>query len=156
MKLSTRTLSLLNAWAAESTPCIIPLSEYNPTYEECKHHRADGHVYVFEGGADPVNTIFSCKRDIWVYRAWHDTLHIDLDIPFGGDHEYRLAYEQEQAALAMGISQADADLLRLDLELHITHYNKFKEHPEYQTDLIRMYLATGEITYQGVRYERMA
>jgi hypothetical protein len=114
---------------------------YLPEYEEFKAHRKAGKVYVFRHGSQ--NNIFSRRETILYYRAWHDTIHLLTGCDFSEASEYIVADHMVHSAIAMGICERDAQLMRLDIILHIKHYHKWKEHPEYQQDLITDYLILG-------------
>jgi hypothetical protein len=143
MKVSIETESILRKWCRTNIPTIQPLDVYLPSWEDFKAQRAAGKVYVFRHGSQ--NNIFSRRETIWYYRAWHDTIHLNTNNDFSEESEYRVAKNMEiQAVNTMGISQRDARLMRLDIELHIMHYHKWKEHPEYQQNLITDYLILGK------------
>ena len=103
--------------------------------------------------------MFTRRDTIWYYRAWHDTVHLLNNLDFSEKSEYLVARLQGKAALALGISKRDALLLELDIILHIKHYHKYKEHPEYQENMIEDYLLFSCFGYDtlainyGIGYE---
>ena len=134
---------ILANWDLENLPFIEPLAKYNPTFEQLKEERKAGICRVFNGGARWYRTIFSCHNMRYVYRAWHDSLHIKHNTPFDFKGELHIAAMQEKEAIALGIAPYDAKLLRLDLELHIRHYYQHKKHPEFQTRMINDFMNYG-------------
>lgn len=142
MKVSIETDAYLRLWCKLNLPTIHPLDMYLPTYGEFQLHRKAGKVYVFKHGSQ--NNIFNRRETIWYYRAWHDTIHFHSGNDFSEESEYKVANLMESEARVMGICERDAKLMRLDIELHIMHYHKWKEHPEYQQDLITDYLLLGK------------
>jgi len=140
MKLMQDTEDKLTQWCADNLPPIVPLEKYNPPFEQLKEERNNGQCFVFNGGADFKNTLFSTHAMRYVYRAWHDSLHIASGNAFEYSNEMAVARLQQSEAIKLGINSRDAYLLRLDLELHIKHYYQHGKHPEYQTDMIAAYL----------------
>jgi hypothetical protein len=160
VKLKPESNRLLEKWCLDNLPTIQPLPVYNPPMRQVIQEREYGVVHVFKGGANYQNTIFDSHHTIHCYRAWHDTLHIKHDLPFGGDSEFLLAAIQETEALEMGICPRDAFLIKVDLICHIEHYNRHKRHPEYQARLILNYLNNGKKAFktdysEGVGYEKV-
>lgn len=139
--LSENDCILLIQWVQENLGVVIPLDWYNPTYEELLHHRStiQGAVIVFGGGSK--NTIFHGYPHlgdavIHAYRAWHDSVHIANNLDFSQASENQLAWLLRYAAIDMGLSAEGAELIKLDLLLHIQHYYHHKQHPEDQIALV--------------------
>ena len=158
MKVSLKTEQILKGWCLRNLPKVVPLDKYNPTNEQFKRDRADGNCFVFKNGSH--NSIFTRRDTIWYYRAWHDTIHLLNNLDFSEKSEYLVARLQRKAALALGISNRDALLLELDITLHIKHYHKYGEHPEYQENMIEDYLLFSCFGYDtlatnyGITYEQ--
>ena len=131
---------VLKEWCERNLSVVVPKDWFNPiNLEELKQSRKEsGKVFVYAHGSH--NTIFNDHETRWYYRAWHDSLHIKHNLELGGDSELELAVVQEQELLKLGVSPWDAWLVRLDLELHIKHYQQHNKHPEYQGDLIAWYI----------------
>ncbi len=137
MRLSSHDMLLLHTWCDASLPIITPLAKYNPSFEGLKLDRAEGKCYVFAGGS--TDTIFHRELGgdcLYEYRAWHDSMHLLHNLDFSYESELKLAEVLHAAALAMGISTRGAGLIKLDLQLHIMHYYKHKQHPDDQLAMI--------------------
>src|SRR4051812_8590240 len=49
---------------------------------------------VFDGGVDDI--VYSSARVNYLFRAWHDIVHIEMGLGFDADSEIRVAREQAQ------------------------------------------------------------
>ena len=143
IQLYRQTEDILLQWCEDNLPPIVPLEAYNPPFETMQAQRKDGLCYVFRDGAKTHNTIFSSRKAIHAYRAWHDTIHNDYNLDFNYDGEMMVARLQESLAKELGIQPCDALMLKLDTMLHIKHYYQWQEHPEYQAQMIRDYVDHG-------------
>lgn len=142
MKVSIDTENKLRDWCMHNLPKVQPIDVYLPSWGKFIKDRMAGKVYVFKHGSQ--NNIFTRRETIWYYRAWHDSMHLKYGLDFSETSEYQVARFMEHSAVdTLYISKRDARLMRLDIELHIMHYHKWKEHPEYQQDLIEDYLLLG-------------
>lgn len=141
MKLSKKT----EEWLLDVAPPHIARPDSPNTFEDVKAQAQTGTFIVFDGGSE--DTIFSERKYQYAYRAWHDSIHLCNNIQFGEDDELRVAKLQKEIALEAGISERDAAILRLDLELHIRHYYDFGCHPVRQTAMISDYLESGVLKH---------
>lgn len=133
MKLSAQT----EGWILSIAPPHVRSMKSPQTFEDVKEYfDKNGKYHVFEGGAKLDETVFNTWEARWAYRAWHDSIHVQFDIPFEKKNELAVARIQESIALDYGISKRDAKILRLDLEAHIHYYYTTGEHPERQVRLI--------------------
>jgi hypothetical protein len=64
-------------------------------------------------------------------------------LDFSYESELKLAGLLYYEAKLMGMSEKDANLIRLDLSLHIQHYYKHNKHPEDQVTMINNALIYG-------------
>lgn len=128
-----------------SAPKHIASEDSPNTYESVRKFWMDeGLFHVFSGGTPVENTIFSSREVQYAYRAWHDSIHMKYEIPFGMQSELAVARLQESIALDAGVAADDAKLLRLDLEAHIEYYYASGlNHPDKQLDLIEYCLTNG-------------
>lgn len=143
MRVSIETEDKLRDWCRNNIPRVQPIDVYLPSWNEFRANREAGEVFVFKHGSQ--NNIFTRRETIWYYRAWHDSMHLKYGLNFSEASEYQVArFMEYNATEVLCTSSRDAKLMRLDIELHIKHYHKWKEHPEYQQDLITDYLLLGE------------
>lgn len=152
LKVSKYVDNILKDWCERNLPKIVPIDWFNPkTLDELKQARKNkDYVNVYMHGSS--NTIFNRDCTKHYYRAWHDTLHIKHNIPVGGKSEYTLAEIQEEELIKLGVNPWDAHLVKLDLILHIKHFEKYGKHPEYQGDLVANYLMFGEYVALNKNY----
>lgn len=131
-KLTKRT----ERWLLAVAPPHIASMDSPNTYEDVrKYHEENGVFHVFAGGS--TDTIFSSREVQYAYRAWHDSIHMKYEIPFGMQSELAVARLQESIALDAHVDPKDARLLRLDLEAHIEYYYASGEnHPDRQLEMI--------------------
>lgn len=135
----------------EKFPNIIVREVFDPSFSEVKDLHERGLPTVFEGGADPSNTVLGTKERMWYYRAWHDSLHIRYNLDFSIENELRIAEIQMVEACHLGASLNTAKLLRDDLYCHIMHLLHTDKHPDYQLDLIHDYREMGDSVFTSGR-----
>ena len=84
---------------------------------------------VYAGGCD--NTIYSHPRYNYAFRAWHDRVHLDLDLGFGKLDEIRVCNEQVRQARArsvmLGLNEDDIRALTADIAGQVLYYYKYNE-----------------------------
>ena len=148
LKVSRETDRIIKQWCSDNLPKINALEKYNPPFEKLKEERANGVVNVFGGGS--VNTIFNDLDTTIYYRAWHDTMHLKYNKDFSKSSELFMAVAQEEEAILMGICPRDAELIKLDLHLHISYYYQHKKHPEFQHKMIADWFDQGDSVIKNI------
>lgn len=65
-----------------------------------RHYRKTGRVLVWTGESD--NTIFGTPEDNHAFRAWHDYVHINFDLPFTKQGEHTVMLLQQRHVDTIG------------------------------------------------------
>lgn len=121
---------------------VIPLDDYDPSFEEMKKDHEAGNGYVFAGGSCDDTVFHGNRRAQYLYRVWHDCLHVKYNLGFGKDDELELAklirVELENQSL-----HHDGKLLCDDLTLHIHYFYNHNKHPMRQLEMIKAYRRGG-------------
>ena len=111
---------------------------------------------VYNGGCD--NTIYSHPRYNYAFRAWHDQIHLDLDLGFGKLAEIKVCNEHVRQARArsvmVGLNDEDIRAIYCDVAGQVLYYYKYKEFINDQALFVGACMENGIFSTldSGVRY----
>lgn len=97
---------------------------------------------VYDGGCE--NTIYGAPEYNYMFRAWHDSLHLRHDLDFSVKGELRTALRHQTALMQVG---APVDVRRAfwaDTAGQVQYNEITGEFPTNQVNFVRLYLGIGK------------
>ena len=90
------------------------------------------------------HTIYGKKEDNYLFRAWHDMTHLELqaDTSSNGEHRVAIAQCQELERLS---GTTLANWLYADVYGQVEHYAMYNMFPLEQAKFVHEYLTTGTV-----------
>ncbi len=123
--------SMLNSKIVSLAPKHLAKDLAPDTYESLARH--SGIMVVWSGGSD--NTIYGDARVNHAFRAWHDALHIKLNVGFDLQGETRVALEQARI-----LGGPWAEIIMAEVVGQAEYFAKHGEFPKNQVEFIVNYL----------------
>jgi hypothetical protein len=125
----------------------VALLDAPNTFEKVKQSFLDTNLYiVYSGGSE--NTIFTDKKFNYLFRAWHDALHIKNNLSFSFKDETILGNIQANEArniaieLKMSLEEARdvADVVHAEVVGQIEYYQVYRNYVDDQKKYVMGYL----------------
>ena len=137
MKKSTIVLyPVLNAhWARWAFETFYPLCEYYPTpnapetWADLKAwHKASGDnasvaMPVYDGACE--NSIYPTKEDNYLFRAWHDSIHLQYNLSFSLEDETEVAHIHQEQLTAIRAPNCVKKAILADTLGQVEYYYKY-------------------------------
>lgn len=122
------------------------------TWDELREYRADPVLIVYDGHSE--RTIWPTPHDNYALRAYHDSLHLELDADFSTAGELRVAREHVRLAKRDGVSKLGRRMLWLDIAGQIAYIDKHGDFPTDQAAFVEDCLRFGinHVLATGVQY----
>lgn len=151
MKLRYKARPQLESFILNQAPAHFPTKEAPNNWDELKRQWARcgprDRVPVYDGGCD--RTIYSHPRYNYAFRAWHDKIHIDLDLSFSKMDELRVCNEhlrQMRDHMAMfNLNDEDSAAIQYDVAGQVLYYYKYKSYVYDQAAFVQACFNEGSL-----------
>lgn len=78
---------------------------------------------VYDGGCE--NSVYDTPYLNHCFRAWHDSLHLELDLDFSLKSELKIALAHRDEIRDLGLSTRDQDIVVADVAAQALYYDRF-------------------------------
>jgi len=97
---------------------------------------------VWSGASN--NTIWGEPKNNYLFRAWHDSIHIKHSLDFTISNEIQASKIQCEIASRL-IGDNFADIIDAEARGQVLYYDKYGEFPTDQESFIRSFIKSGGI-----------
>jgi hypothetical protein len=102
-----------------------------------KHYNQTGRLVVWSGESD--RTIWGSAENNYMFRAWHDSLHLQHLFPFTLQGESRVAELQ-----ANSVNSELGKIVLAEVIGQAAHFERYGHFPIDQIEFVRQYLLTNK------------
>lgn len=139
--------ALISHWMIKAFKTFYPncefvaVSDAPNTWKELKAFKGCRVLPVYNGNCN--NTIYQHERDNHIFRAWHDSIHLEYGLSFKPENELKVARIHCNQLRAIKAPQHVIDAIWYDVAGQIEYYCNFGEFVTNQKDFVQNCLVYG-------------